>query len=466
MSAKLEVADERTRLLAEIERQNRVIEVLMDKVEGGGEDSELNLFQATLMLEDQVKARTHDLHAALLKNEQANRDLQRLTDELKQSQTELLRHQAHLSELVTEQTHDLVRAIENAEAASRAKTEFLATMSHELRTPINGVVGMTDLALGTRLDSQQRSCLEVVKSSADALLHIIDTMLDYAAVESGKLVFVPVAIDLPRLLAETARIHQASAQDKNLALRLEVDPDFPAWILGDPGRWRQIMTVLLDNAIKFTARGTIDVRLEAASGAEGPYGVLTVRDSGIGIESRNLSRIFEPFTQADSSSTRRFGGTGLGLSLAKQLVAVMDGEIVVHSEPGNGSTFTVRVPLTRCDPPRDEAVFSLCDAGFDYRHALMEAEPQTAEAAARTLLERVELLPALHQAVLAADRDEAQRTALVLKDLFLGLGAIPAARLSMVIAAQARSGQMSNAEGKIGDLEAEFTLLLPLLKEK
>jgi signal transduction histidine kinase/CheY-like chemotaxis protein len=308
-----------------------------------------------------VLRNSEDLERELAERIPAEQDLQKLHDELERR--------------VEARTAELARSNEAAEAASRAKSEFLANVSHEIRTPLNGILGVTDLLLDTVLSAKQREYLKLIKHSADSLLNVINDLLDFAKIEAGKLDLRPQLFDLRATLDHTLKTLAMRAHEKGLELTCRVAPDVPDRLTGDPHRLHQILVNLVGNAVKFTEHGEVVVtvsRQQAESSRQWGTTQVTgepadrrlptadcllhfeVRDTGIGIPDDKQRTIFQPFEQADASATRKYEGTGLGLAIASQLIALMDGRIWVESAEGQGSRFHFTATFERGGERDDE----------------------------------------------------------------------------------------------------------------
>src|SRR4051794_37156126 len=278
--------------------------------------------------------------------------------EIRERDHRLEKHRETLEQEVADRTHDLSEAKQVAEAANAAKSTFLATMSHEIRTPMNGMLVMAELLAAADLPQRQRRYAEVIARSGQSLLAIINDILDFAKVEAGKLELERIPVTTAEITDTVVTLFGERARAKGLDLAAEIAPGVPSAFLGDPVRLGQVLGNFVNNALKFTEAGHVLIRVGAR--AEGRILEISVTDTGIGIPAETLPTIFSAFSQADQSTTRRFGGTGLGLSIAQLLVAAMGGEIGVASEPGQGSTFWVRLPVEILAMPdavrRDPAV--------------------------------------------------------------------------------------------------------------
>ncbi|MEL6347542.1 MAG: ATP-binding protein [Myxococcota bacterium] len=248
---------------------------------------------------------------------------------------------------------ELETARQRAEAGARAKSDFLATMSHEIRTPLNGVLGLTQVLQRSALDEEQARLVRTIHHSGEALRQVLNDVLDYSRLDAGRLALEQRSFSPKQLVDEVIALFAPSIADRSLILGVITEASVPPFIWGDPFRLRQVVTNLVSNAVKFTSAGVIDVSLSWPSDAEL---VLSVQDSGIGIAQERLAELFDPFVQAEDSTTRRFGGTGLGLAISHRLVQAMGGEIAVDSVLGEGTCFTIRLPATVAEAVSVEAV--------------------------------------------------------------------------------------------------------------
>lgn len=376
----------------------------------GGSDEVGQLMEGFNSMLERIEAQDAELKAerALLamRVEERTAELQRANDDL-----------THSNQRLQDETRRAEHLAEAAEAASQAKSEFLATVSHELRTPMNGVIGFTDLLLDGPLDGERREFVEIIRNSGQTLLGLINDLLDFSKIEAGKLTTECIPFEIPRLIEQVAELLNHRAEEKKIELLIRVAPDLEHPVLGDPSRFRQILLNLASNALKFTDTGHVlieaghperiaehhpELGLQSLDGQI----VVLVKDTGIGIPAEKQGRLFQEFSQADSSTTRRYGGTGLGLAISKRLSELMGGSMGFRSVPGRGSTFWFVLPLPQsadAEPrphpgPRLPLQRALIVNGSELTTTLLQERLRTWEVEASILPEEADAVVALTEA--------------------------------------------------------------------
>jgi signal transduction histidine kinase/ActR/RegA family two-component response regulator len=293
---------------------------------------------------------------------QAEQLLEQKSRELYDANQHLQAHTAKLELAITERTRALEQAMAQMEDALRAKGEFLAVVSHEIRTPLNGMLGMAQLLTMTPLSEEQRGYAETIQTSGEMLLALINDILDVSKLESGKLSLDQRPVSVREVVGDVLQMLDPQAQAKGLNLKADIAEDVLPWFKGDAMRLKQVLVNLVGNAVKFTLRGGVGIVVRMQQ-QDGPWLQCQVRDTGIGIPADRIGKLFQAFSQVDSSVTRRYAGTGLGLVICKRLIEGMGGTIAVQSERAQGSTFTFRIPVAPSPPPADVATAASPSAG-------------------------------------------------------------------------------------------------------
>jgi PAS domain S-box-containing protein len=325
------------------------------------------------------------------------------------------RHIVTLGEDVTDQraaAHSMREALAQAEQASQAKSVFLANMSHEIRTPLNGIIAGADMLSQSTLSPRERELVEIIRASGASLEHVLSDILDLARIESGQLAVEAHDFDAPELIASVAALSRLRADEKGVALKVELAADLHGAVTGDPVRLRQVLTNLLSNAVKFTDRGAVTLAAERTADGLARF---TVRDTGVGFDAASKERVFARFQQADDSITRRFGGSGLGLTISQQLVALMGGALDCDSAVGEGSTFWFEIPL----PPAAGAAPAAYEAAAPQRplRILLADDHPTNRKVVEMMLTGLAEVISVENGLIAVDAHAAEHFDLILMDM-------------------------------------------------